>query len=659
MKASEKSLKFLGEWKKLAVPFFQRSYVWDEGNWEELLASFDNTKVVPFLGPIILKNVDVSMGPEEKMIIDGQQRLTTITLLSKALYDTLPNNEDFNKAESGITSDVKSFLFYRDNSSDEFQKSHVKIAHSRVDHEAYEKVIRAGLFTDAPEIDLDQINNMSSKILRCYKYYREKLENRTVDELKKLHDAMFSEERTTLVIILLEFHDINEQCIFDTINRAGVHLSAADIIKNNLFKHLLDTSGDVKAKRDAVIDFYTQQWEKVFNPDQATMDLWDVKRRFGNVTRSNLEFLLYCVACARWEEDGDIFSELDSVYEKHTSEISYDELFHLLKEILDYARIYKKFILDLKLRLEDESVNEYFQYKDGVSRLLLILEKFSVQMFYPYVVMRLYQANQDVTNQELLDDFHVLESFIVRRKVSSKGTNDYTSKCYMIIQKGINSLIESDLANPSGQITDTDVREYLRKTEDNTAKMILFWIESSRRQSDLDYDVTHLEYKYTLEHIMPKKWEKNWKSVPIIKGDETLDPDSEEGIRFRNQAIQQLGNKTLLTGNLNSSIKNSGFSKKINGEGKKAGYKSHVSLTLTQKIVDDAQSDPNWDEKHIEERTRALSDEFLALWPSFSDRITTTVTSPSSATDVLANYSDEQLADPIKLLNAMQQTEGY
>lgn len=233
------------------------------------------------------------------------------------------------------------------------------------------------------------------------------------------------------------------------------------------------------------------------------------------------------------------------------------------------------------------------------------------------------------------------------------------SKCYMIIQKGINSLIESDLANPSGQITDTDVREYLRKTEDNTAKMILFWIESSRRQSDRDYDVTHLEYKYTLEHIMPKKWEKSWKSVPIIKGDETLDPDSEEGIRFRNQAIQQLGNKTLLTGNLNSSIKNSGFSKKINGEGKKAGYKSHVSLTLTQKIVDDAQRDPNWDEKHIEERTRALGNEFLALWPSFSDRITTPVTSTSSAADVLANYSDEQLADPIKLLKAMQQTEGY
>ena len=57
MLADAKSLRFLGESKKLSVPFFQRGYVWGEDNWRELLSSFDESDAVPFLGPIILKNI--------------------------------------------------------------------------------------------------------------------------------------------------------------------------------------------------------------------------------------------------------------------------------------------------------------------------------------------------------------------------------------------------------------------------------------------------------------------------------------------------------------------------------------------------------------------------------------------------------------------------
>ena len=55
MRAEAKSLRFLGEGKKITVPFFQRNYVWSRDNWEELLSSFKQTDVMPFLGSIILK----------------------------------------------------------------------------------------------------------------------------------------------------------------------------------------------------------------------------------------------------------------------------------------------------------------------------------------------------------------------------------------------------------------------------------------------------------------------------------------------------------------------------------------------------------------------------------------------------------------------------
>lgn len=154
MIACAKSLRFLGDGKKLTVPFFQRSYVWKKENWEELLNSFDNPENAPFLGSIILKNITVPFQPEEKMIIDGQQRLTTITILAKAIYDSLPPSE---KEESGITDDVKTLLFYKDNSSDKFRQSQVRISHSRIDSASYERVLRSGLFEDTPAMDCDTI----------------------------------------------------------------------------------------------------------------------------------------------------------------------------------------------------------------------------------------------------------------------------------------------------------------------------------------------------------------------------------------------------------------------------------------------------------------------------------------------------------------------
>lgn len=654
MIAGAKSLRFLGEGKRLTVPFFQRSYVWQKGNWEELLNSFDNPNVMPFLGSIILKNITVPFGPEEKMIIDGQQRLTTITILSKAIYDSLPPLE---QQESGITDDIKAFLFYKDNTSDKFKQSHVKLNHSRIDSEAYEKVLRSGLFDDAEVIDCDTINDKSSKVFQCYKFFREQLATRSVSQLEKLHNIMFSSDRNIFVLIELESYDVNEQCIFDTINRAGMHLTAADIIKNNLFKHLLDTAGEDKGKQKSVINFYEEKWEKTFSPDQATMDLWDEKRRFGNVRHTNFEFLFYCVACVNWGEKPDLFPELASVYEKETSGKSYEELFILVYQILDYAQIYKKYILDLKSRIEDESTHEYFQYNDSVNRLLLILEKFEVQMFYPYVLKRIYEVDQNDADEQLKKDFHVLESFVVRRKISPRGTHDYTSKCFSILDEGVEYLIANDLCDPTSQVSDSDLLDYLKKTEDNTAKMILFMIELYRRREDT-YDVSHLEYKYTLEHIMPKKWETNWANIPIFDGQQELPSDSEEGKKYRNQAIQQLGNKTLLTGSLNSTIRNSGFVKKIDGEPpRKPGYKHHTSLSLTANIVERAQNDPIWDEKHIESRTQELFNEFLVLWPSFSDWIPPRVTEQSFAEEVeLSNYTEEQLADPIKLLDAIPST---
>ena len=121
MKARAESLRFLGEMDALDIPFFQRKYVWRAQNWKELLDSFDNIDNHPFLGSLILKHTR----DRKITIIDGQQRLTTISLLAKAIYDTLASH-GYKLEGSGIRKDIESFLFYMQNCADDFADSIVK-----------------------------------------------------------------------------------------------------------------------------------------------------------------------------------------------------------------------------------------------------------------------------------------------------------------------------------------------------------------------------------------------------------------------------------------------------------------------------------------------------------------------------------------------------
>lgn len=646
MKAEAKSLRFLGEGKKLSVPFFQRNYVWNQDNWRELVETFENTDIMPFLGSIILKEES----SQESTIIDGQQRLTTITILAKAIYDSL--STESKQPGSGIRHAIESFLFYRKNAADDFQDSLVRVEHSQLDRKDYSRVISSSVLNESDIIDLDTINDTSGNILRCYKYFREYLASRDDKSLKNLFNAMFNESRKVFVLIELQHGDINEQTIFDTINRAGMRLSTADIIKNNLFKHLLEASGDDNDRKQTVIDEYKNCWESVFYPTMEASDMWDEERIFGNVKHNNLEFLLYCVACIKWGEDGDMFSKLENVFEKSTEKMGYNELLTLIAEIKEYALIFKRYVLDFSKSLNDESANEYFKYEEGVRRLLLILQKFGVQMFYPYVLKRLKEVNQNENDPQLLFDFSVLESFIMRRKVVNKGTHDYTTKCYHVTKNGITYLIDSDLAKPEAGISDSAIKMYLANTKDETAKMILFWIELNRRKGHA-FDERALEYRYTLEHIMPKRWKTHWSNIPVKLDDREVDATSEEGATERDAHIQSLGNKTLLTSNLNSTVKNEAFMVKIDGKGEnKQGYRSHTSLLLTKELVEQTATDTVWDETHIRDREAHLAAEFLNLWPTFSEHVTK-LSGDEPSGSVLDGITAEELADPVKLINAI------
>ena len=660
MTANDIALTFLGEDKEFQIPFFQRNYVWKQSNWEELLESFEDESL-PFLGSIIVKLCTDEHGSTYHAVIDGQQRLTTITILIKAIFDMLP--DDKKSPGKGPRKIIEGNLFYLKNATDDFAQSHLKIKHSRVDHLDYEKVIKAGLFDDCPAIDWHLINDNSSAIMLCYKYYCERMSHKSDEELKQLLNRMFDPDKHYFVKILLKENDSNEQRIFDTINRAGVHLSAADIIKNNLFRLLLERSKEVGKSEKDVCDLYDENWTSVFSPNSDVQALWDIKRVFGNVQRTNLEFLLYCYAVITWGQSKDIFSDMDKVYSENLKNLSYNQLKSVVKEIHSYGFLFKKEIIDFQQGLQNIDNDEvpFFKYSSVEDRLLLILERFGVQMFYPYVLKRLMDFQGDYDNPELKRDFGVLESFVIRRRLSGKGVTDYSIKCNQILhgegEPAGNNIIETlvkDLNDSTSGLTDSDIINYLKKPNIETAKIILFFIELYLIHKN-SVDPDFLTYSFTLEHILPQNWKK-WSNVPIVdeQGVE-LECSDDEKQAYRNKAVKSLGNMLLLSRKLNTSISNGTFEDKNK---KTPGYQECSKLETTKEALQPyMHGDKVWDEKHIYDRERKLLSYILTIWPNYKELIPIKSSTSKVALSV-DDFSAETLADAIKLLNAIDESEN-
>ncbi len=133
MKAEARPFRVVTNIQNLVIPFFQRAYVWKKDNWAALLGSLTETNKSNFLGSVILKQEPILAGNLQRVrVIDGQQRLTTLSILLKALCDLMPlTDRDAYKLA------IVDLLFYRET----IKVLHPKITHSVLDAKAYTDVL--------------------------------------------------------------------------------------------------------------------------------------------------------------------------------------------------------------------------------------------------------------------------------------------------------------------------------------------------------------------------------------------------------------------------------------------------------------------------------------------------------------------------------------
>lgn len=553
------------------IPFYQRSYVWKENEWEQFLSDMQSVGMRDskfFLGTIISKlwTTEAKTGVVS-LIIDGQQRLTTIAIFLKVLYLKMDKNSLFNKR-----------FFVTD---DEV----LALQHSHIDKDDFEKIMKLEKFAE-------QLKG-ESQVIEAYNYFAKKVNLKDFDKDKLFTDVQVIE-------IVIGGND-NEQEIFNTINSRGVDLTTAELLKNHIFN-------------EKTISQYEKYWKQVFEKDEETIQFWTMDLLKGRIFKKNIEvflnaFLQILVHDTRFKISSSekleyakskaLFSNYKKMLEDHFQGKEID----FVKELTAYAKIYRETFIP--------NIAEYsLKTEPSIERINFIIYVLDCTTMIPFIM---YVKKHVEDKKELVKIYSYLESYIMRRIICKKNTNNYSDlfsenliganiKCMDDIKKYINS---KDSTQSLSMPTNKELLEcFLEKEQNNNRGLAILYLLESNLRNNKRLNTELLKYKaYTLEHLMPQKWnQKDWKLPNTVSEKE------------RDHRIKTLGNFTMITQSLNSQIGNKGWKVKLEGNKDYEGLKEYAKGFLTLDKVLELQE---WNEDTIKGRAYWLAFQASKVWPSF------------------------------------------
>lgn len=550
----------------LEIPFFQRAYVWGKDQWERLLEDMENVSATNkpyFLGSVILKQQPTQTGNgagDRRTVIDGQQRLTTLNIFFKVLCLKTDQNTKFERIFKLIDDSIS-------------------LLHNHNDVESFNKILNLSELEDFSEVD---------NITSAYTYFKKHLNPEKLDFGKILTNILF------VGIDLDEKED--EQQIFDTINSLGVKLTTAELLKNYFF-----------GREEK--DLYDKYWKNIFEADEETKNYWDKEITTGRIRRTFIDLFFWAYLQIKIQEpslkikaeDKIEFSKVETLFESYKNLIKNYNLNKnvILLEIKEYAKLFSD-------NFDYEVVNKELASNYGIERITTIIFGLDTSTLIPYVLYVLKNTQNDIIKQNEL--FEILESYMMRRMVIHANTKNYNQLFTdRLIQNEI--LSKQDFINffeeKEDKINFFPNNEELKKGFDNAvlinkqAMGIIYFIESKLRT---EMDSTRLLgiSKYSLEHLMPKKWENHWGKIS----------DKEER-DFRNRKLFTLGNLAIITQSLNSSIRDANWKIKKKGKDNKGGlnlYSSGIKTLTTFLELE------NWNEDEIQKRADFLYGKAKNIW---------------------------------------------
>ena len=500
--------------KVFIIPPFQRNYEWEEIQCKEL---FEDIKLIAndknkrhYLGNVVFYiNEENDLG-EEYILIDGQQRVTTILIFLCALRDCdengkLPKNIYKNYLEHGI----------------ENSKFKTKLKQTLYDQDAFSALV------------LKESFDKNNKIFRNYDYFKELIKDEELKTpLTKLYKALKKIEIASIELVTkqLEAKDDLEtvQRIFEKINSTGKPLTKGDLIRNFLLltKNLQEQE-----------ELYKNYWLKI-----------EKRLLSENISIFAKDYLVMKI----FEDvnDSEVYKKFKQVFgeDGETKE-------KILKEMTKYSEYYS-WILEPNKLLSTQN-----KKKEIIKKLIEEIKYIGAIDFRSLLMLLLEKMYDEKNIIELEKILKLLRDFLLRYRVVkvSRGGGGLTGVVTDLIKKISTNEIEcnyeniyfelSNSKNPSGKFPkDDEFKQALQESVDETyAKLVLSIIEKNEKPNDIPIDVS----KITIEHIMPKKLNSSW--------EKDLGNDA---VSIHEKFLKSIGNQVPLSKKWNSSLSNKVFIEK-------------------------------------------------------------------------------------------------
>jgi uncharacterized protein with ParB-like and HNH nuclease domain len=557
------------------LPHFQRQYSWEKSNWETLLndafAVYEEYQPEKepehFLGSLVVISDGTLNGviPAFK-VVDGQQRLTTISLLLCALRDLIQ------ETHPALARKTQRMLVNADEEGD----VHFKLLPTNKygDRSSYTKII-LGETPTATE----------SNIPNAYVYFHNEL-NRRINSKQILPEHFFVILSTCFQVVFINLSpDDSPYKIFESLNAKGKNLSQADLVRNYIAMKLPTTQ---QAK------VFTNHWERI----EALLQEKRIvgKSRIGELTAFIRHYLAMCSRVLCSEEH--IYARFrDRIEREFTTFQAFSEEIARLRRFADYY--------DKLLRPQNEQNKE-------IREVLIRLNALEVQTAYPFLLMA-YDAydSKQMSFEDFLELFKLLENYMVRRYVCGEPTN-YLNKIFPTLWQEITIEMANELTFKQALKKVLLAKNYppdrriqqcipTAKLYDNRGrqKICLILETINRHLSKGAGGFTILDSKPSVEHILPQTPSEQWKNE--------LAEDLE---RTYQDYLHTLGNLTLVTQEWNLELSNAPFSNK-----------KQILAKHGLKINSDyfSQEIDSWNEESIIQRANFLTKNFLEIWAAFGE----------------------------------------
>lgn len=491
---------------KFTIPVYQRNYDWEEHQCSILLKDIveigSNPSSLPhFIGSIVYIHEGIystlATSNKELSIIDGQQRLTTITLLLTAIY-----HKALEFGQKKIADKI-----YDKYLTDEYMESKTKI-----------KLIPPGenfrILNDIIENNLFSVEN-NNNFIKNYRYFSKNISN--IEDIEVLEAGI---KKLIYVEIALERGKDDPQKIFESLNSTGLDLAQGDLIRNYI---LMDLD---KKTQERIFESYWIPIEK----NCKILGDEKIENLLSDFIRDYLTF-----KNGKIPNKQKVFEE----FKKFTVGKDFIKIEEILSEIREYSNVYE-IIINPDLEKE-KSVRKQLKYLKQLDQN--VINPFLLGVYYDYLKGK-------ISRETIINIMEILQNYLWRRYVTGEPTNAL-NKIFMGLYQKIDlneyyESIERTLMKHNFP-TDEQVRGSLKTKnmyKDKEKLMYIFEkIENFYHNETIDFD----NKKITIEHIFPKKYSKSWND---FLSNEELDKMLEFKDLISNLTLtgsnSQLGNKTFL-----------------------------------------------------------------------------------------------------------------